>query len=414
MNSKINEALALLPIQFNKKTLIELNKFCEFDERVLSYVNSFDSPEAIVFPLTLEQDTEEATQIFKEFVLKNHEFVLLLFRAALSLHEKKDDLKKVVAMYQISAEVGEYSPAQKLLGHSYLCGIGVEKNFEKAVFWMNKAATNEKKPDPKAMLWLGDYYSEMRNEATDKDKSQYWYQQVATSEDNEDALYELALRFWSGIYLPKDIDAATKYAQIAASRKNDGAQRLLEKITLNEEPDLSYLNETPLSTHITTHDWYWIDRCRENLRAGKYDEAKEAIGKVFDKDYSAVSHTLGMMYFFGWGFDLDFAKAKRYWSRDENFVKLLDECKSKGVPEEFFEKLFHSAQKQGFLEAKTLLQSGNKDRFKEVMNSMFDKVSHLCVQGRPIELDTLQLDPLVELTGKSDRLKAILALKAKK
>ena len=84
--------------------------------------------------------------------------------------------------------------AQTMLGEMYLEGIIVEKDYEKAFFWLAKAAN---KDNVKAQYLLGTMYENGLHVAKNLDRAVSWYKKAAKSGDVL-AQFNLALIYKEG------------------------------------------------------------------------------------------------------------------------------------------------------------------------------------------------------------------------
>jgi len=86
-------------------------------------------------------------------------------------HEVCKDKAEAVQWMRASAEQ-DYTPAQRVLGHWYLLGYGVEKNADKAKQWLISAANKE---DDIAMYLLGRIYATGEGVEKNYDEALKWF-----------------------------------------------------------------------------------------------------------------------------------------------------------------------------------------------------------------------------------------------
>jgi len=107
--------------------------------------------------------------------------------------------------------------AQTLLGEMYLDGIGVEKDPQKAFFWLSKAA---KKEDPQAQYLLGTMYENGIYVSTDMHRAVKWYKEAALQGDVM-AQYNLALIYKDGKGgVQKDLKEAFKWLKMVEAEED--------------------------------------------------------------------------------------------------------------------------------------------------------------------------------------------------
>ncbi len=107
--------------------------------------------------------------------------------------------------------------AQALLGEMYLDGIGVEKDTQKAFFWLSKAA---KRNDPQAQYLLGAMYENGIYVTADMDRAVKWYTEAAKQGDVM-AQYALALIYKDGKgAIAKDLNKAMHWMKMVEKQKD--------------------------------------------------------------------------------------------------------------------------------------------------------------------------------------------------
>jgi TPR repeat protein len=117
-------------------------------------------------------DNSSAAAHYRKAALLGHKKAQ--FRLALLCtidHEVCKDKAEAVQWMRASAEQ-DYTPAQRVLGHWYLLGYGVEKNADKAKQWLISAANKE---DDIAMYLLGRMYATGEGVEKNYDKALKWF-----------------------------------------------------------------------------------------------------------------------------------------------------------------------------------------------------------------------------------------------
>lgn len=87
----------------------------------------------------------------------------------------KKEYKKCFEGHLVLAEQG-YPLAECQVGFFYLEGIGVEKDFEKALFWTERAAVHGDRDGQCNLAWI---YEEGFGVEKNIEKVKYWYKQAA-------------------------------------------------------------------------------------------------------------------------------------------------------------------------------------------------------------------------------------------
>ncbi len=107
--------------------------------------------------------------------------------------------------------------AQALLGEMYLDGIGVEKDAQKAFFWLSKAA---KRNDPQAQYLLGSMYENGIYVTADMQRAVKWYTESAKQGDVM-AQYTLALIYKDGKgEIAQDLNKAMHWMKMVEKQKD--------------------------------------------------------------------------------------------------------------------------------------------------------------------------------------------------
>lgn len=142
-------------------------------------------------------------------------------------YRKGDDVEQngvlSVQFYKFAAELG-YTKAQYKLGVCYLLGYGVDIDYNLALCWFNKAASQG---DLEALYNIGNIYKSTNNNKADSIYSDVVRRArciLNIQGDNSEAMSILGLCLLIGNGLPKDEDQAFIYIKKAAEKGNSNAQ----------------------------------------------------------------------------------------------------------------------------------------------------------------------------------------------
>lgn len=98
--------------------------------------------------------------------------------ACLSLDQywhSKEFNKWFQGYYKIASETS-YPLAECQVGYAFLEGIGVERDFEKALYWTKRSAKHGDRDGQCNMAWI---YEKGLGTAIDMERAKYWYRQAA-------------------------------------------------------------------------------------------------------------------------------------------------------------------------------------------------------------------------------------------
>ena len=134
-------------------------------------------------------------------------------------------------LFQRSAQKG-YAPAQVNLGVMYLNGWGVERNYARALYWFQKAATEGS--SARAYYNLGILYLNGQGVKQDYEQARRYFQSGAKLGDSS-AQTNLAYLYDRGLGAPQDSKLAFQWYSKAASAGNPLAQHNLGDMYLRGE-----------------------------------------------------------------------------------------------------------------------------------------------------------------------------------
>jgi hypothetical protein len=109
----------------------------------------------------------------------------------------------------------------------YLDGNGVQQDYAKALFWLQKAG--EKGVDG-AQFNLGLMYYDGLGVAKDRSKAAFWYRKAA-DQGSVDAQYNLALQLMNGWGVPQSMTEAVIHFQKAAEKGDSNRNTCLGSFT---------------------------------------------------------------------------------------------------------------------------------------------------------------------------------------
>ena len=146
---------------------------------------------------------------------------------------KPVEWENVAAMWQEQAEKGDIDAQLKIGNTCYRNGFGVPKDGAKAIYWLEKAAAQNKANSPIAMWALGRMYSGDRDIPRDDAKAFYWTEKSAQGGHAwTEVLVQLKLAqmYESGQGTKRDLTKAKEWAQKASARGNKEAKDLIAKL----------------------------------------------------------------------------------------------------------------------------------------------------------------------------------------
>ena len=140
---------------------------------------------------------------------------------------------KAAAVWQEQAEKGDIDAQLKIGNMCYRNGLGVPKDGAKAIYWLEKAAAQNKANSPIAMWALGRMYSGHHDIPRDDAKAFYWTEksaQIGNAWTDVWVELKLAQMYEAGQGTKRDLKKAQEWAQKAAARGNKEAKDLAAKL----------------------------------------------------------------------------------------------------------------------------------------------------------------------------------------
>jgi TPR repeat protein len=174
---------------------------------------------------------------------------------------------------------------QFVLARHYTDGLGVSRDYVKAVAYLRQSADQGYAP---AQTGLGSCYAHGQGVKQDYAEAVRWYRKAADQGDSL-AEYGLGCAYAQGKGVPQDTDTALKWWRKSAEQDQVYAQNALGQFFLHGE----HLGDT---NHIN------------------YTEAIKWFRRAADQDYAPAMATLGSMYQYGVGADHDWSQALQ-WNR---------------------------------------------------------------------------------------------------
>lgn len=140
-----------------------------------------------------------------------------------SFYIDNGEAKKGIAAYEQAAEKGDRI-AMALLGDSYYSGDVVERDYDKAFYWYNRAAD---KYYPHTFFGVARCYLYGNGAERDVKKAVKYLKGAADIDGN--AAYELGNCYFNGWGVKQDRDEAKRLWQVAADRDCEEAQKALKE-----------------------------------------------------------------------------------------------------------------------------------------------------------------------------------------
>ena len=186
-----------------------------------------------------------------------------------------------------SYENNEDKTPQELfdLGRAYAMGIGVAKDYKKAVDWYKKAANQG---HARAQYNLGEMYEYGNGVAQDYKKAVFWYKKAA-NQGHADAQNNLGFMYSEGIGVEQDDKEAVSWYQKAANQGNAAGQENLG----------------------------WMYKRGKGV-AKDYKKAVYWLEKAANQGSVALQYNLGGMYHEGDGVAKDYKKAASWYQKAAN------------------------------------------------------------------------------------------------
>ena len=155
-------------------------------------------------------------------------------------HEGYSDLTEKGFMYDFEKDLISISQAK--LGWQYLYGVGTTKDYEKAIYWLKKAANQN---DSRAEYLLGEVYYFGLGVGKDYKTAFDWYMKsISTNKDDGDAQYSIGYMYEHGQGVTKSYSKALEHYTIAADLQHDSARKAL--LSLRVKIDDSNVNNVQL------------------------------------------------------------------------------------------------------------------------------------------------------------------------
>lgn len=215
------------------------------------------------------------------------------------------------------AEQGD-SWSQYRLGHIYKYGTGLEKDYEKTLYWFTKAA---EQGNTDAQYNLGKMYYFGEDVESDYEKAFYWFSKAAEQE-NDVSQFFLGYMYYIGEGVESDYEKAFYWYLKAAEQGNASAQNNLGFMYEKGE----YVKQDYEKA------FYWYLKAAEQGLAqsqnrlgflyeygyGIIKDYKKAIywyTKAAEQDFAQAQDSLGYLYEYGIGVTQDYKKAFYWYSK---------------------------------------------------------------------------------------------------
>jgi TPR repeat protein len=233
-------------------------------------------------------------------------------------HKKaKHQLEKQYKKNKKAAKKGNVE-AQFNLGLMYYNGLGVDKDYAKAVEWYQKAADQGLAV---AQFNLGTMYENGRGVAKDYTKAFEWYEKAA-DQGYAKAQFNLGWMYQNGLGVDKDYAKAFEWYGKAADQGYANAQYSL---------GVMYQNGLGVEKNYTRAAEWFKRSANQGYPEAQFnlgvmyengegvtkddDKAVEWYEKAADQGYANAQYSLGVMYREGCGVRQDYAKAKEWYEK---------------------------------------------------------------------------------------------------
>ena len=217
--------------------------------------------------------------------------------------ESIEDYKGAIECYTVAAEAGD-SRAECRLGLAYRFGRGVQRDCDKALYWLHRSA---ERGDARAMAVIGSMYRFGQGVERSFDEAFKWYE-LAAKQGDQYAEQNLGSMYRFGEGREKDTEKAFYWYSKAAEQGNMYSEcNLGSMYRLGDGVEKDYEKA-----------FYWYSRAAQP-RPDKTGAEKPG--------YIYAKYELGVMYYRGFGVEQDFSKAFKLLKEYEE-DKILDFAKN--------------------------------------------------------------------------------------
>lgn len=215
-----------------------------------------------------------------------------------------------------------HEPSQRALGLMYMEGLGVTKDYSKAVLWFIKSAYLNNPTSDSTVA--GIYHYGGPKLQPDYEKAVFWYKNCIVKEYTK-SIRAIAALYRSGGYgLEKDYrEAIYWYTKVALSKNDDDAMYRIGNLYL--EGGFGIIRDFDDAV-------FWLSMAAEYANTdAKYQMAKfYQAGNIVDQDYSRsleyfeeadeggnaeAGFELGCIYEYGYGVEVDYVKSLGYYRK---------------------------------------------------------------------------------------------------
>ena len=151
------------------------------------------------------------------------------FRAGWALEEGQgttQDLVAAMKWYELAAAQGRFDSCYNIGNIFWRGGVGVERDYAKAVLWWQKDADGG---HPKAQFSLGRCYLKGEGISKDLAVARDWFKKSA-DQGNNDAMFELGAMIFTGEGGSKDLKLGMGLISDSRDRGNEKAASMCEKL----------------------------------------------------------------------------------------------------------------------------------------------------------------------------------------
>ena len=273
----------------------------------------------------VEPDNKRAFNWYKEAAEKGYPYAAYKLGDMYMLaHGTKQDIYAANKMYMLAASKGMLQAKLRLADH-YLQGLGLKANVQKAFDLYKGAATK----DPYAAYMLSIMYENAYGVKQDFDKSVFWYQKAESLSGNAIAKYSVSKNYKMGRGLPLDNSNSILWLEDSAKEGYGKAQVDYAKILLAKNDIKGAFN------------WF-VKASEQNYVEGNYNLALMYFnGTEVEQNYSkaaelftiaakqglnAAQYQLSHMYQIGLGLPQNLSAAYAWWdiSAKDKFENIDD------------------------------------------------------------------------------------------
>ncbi|MCR5723303.1 MAG: tetratricopeptide repeat protein [Lachnospiraceae bacterium] len=239
-----------------------------------------------------EQGHEEAQKSFNSLFHRQRFKITTTGTSSSSRRPYNETEKKVI-----------YSPDKQFaLGEKCYYGRGVEKSYEKAIEWYEKAANQG---HAEAQCSLGYMFSKGIGVKQNYIKAAEWYKKAA-NQGYAKGLFNLGTIYYNGRGVPKDIEKAKTLFDRAAKKGDTDAQTILSKLNKSSEKKYRKVTDDVAQSTLSLRDraqksQQLFYQAQEQKRNGQYQLALKTYKQAYeifpeDQDLQSTMYAMAKIY----------------------------------------------------------------------------------------------------------------------